>query len=154
MPPAGEAVGTPAAGAAAVALQTLLTAERYVGVPYTWGGSSPAEGFDCSGFVRYVYAAHGIDLPRVSRDQAAAGVWLPPDIESLEPGDLMFYEGPGGVINHVAIYAGGGQIIHSSASGAGVRYDDLNTLRGRYYATRMVAARRVILDEHAYRLSR
>jgi len=140
------------ASAASVARSAVLTAERYVGSRYVWGGNSPAEGFDCSGFVRYVFAAQGIQLPRVSTDQARAGQRLPNRIDALAPGDLMFYAGRDGVINHVAIYAGGGRIIHASSSGQGVRYDDLNSQRGRYYATRMVAARRVIPDGGALRL--
>jgi cell wall-associated NlpC family hydrolase len=134
------------ASAAAIARSAVLTAERYVGVPYLWGGGTPAQGFDCSGFVQYVFAEHGIRLPRVSRDQADAGERLPPRVDRLAPGDLMFYAGRDGVIDHVAIYAGGGRIIHASSSGRGVRYDDLNTARGHYYATRMVAASRVIPD--------
>jgi cell wall-associated NlpC family hydrolase len=134
------------AGAAGIARGAIRTAERYVGLPYVWGGTSPSEGFDCSGFVHYVFREHGIRLPRVSRDQANAGAWLPPRVDGLAPGDLMFYAGRDGVIDHVAIYAGGGRIIHASSTGRGVRYDDLNTQRGHYYATRMVAARRVIPD--------
>ncbi len=134
------------ASAAAVARNTVRTAERYLGLPYVWGGTSPSRGFDCSGFVYYVFAEHGIRLPRVSRDQASAGQRIPTRIDRLAPGDLMFYAGRDGVINHVAIYAGNGRIIHASSSGQGVRYDDLNTPRGRYYATNMIAARRVIPD--------
>lgn len=134
------------AGAAAVARSAVRAAERYIGLPYVWGGTTPAEGFDCSGFVHYILGQHGIRLPRVSRDQASAGQRIPPRVESLAPGDLMFYAGRDGVINHVAMYAGGGRIIHASSTGQGVRYDDLNTARGHYYATRMVAARRVIPD--------
>jgi cell wall-associated NlpC family hydrolase len=145
-PPPAEAGARRDASAAAIARNTLRTADRHVGVPYVWGGNTPSEGFDCSGFVRYVFAEQGIRLPRVSRDQATAGQWLPARVASLAPGDLMFYAGRDGVINHVAIYAGNGRIIHSSSSGRGVRYDDLNTQRGRYYATQMVAARRVIPD--------
>jgi cell wall-associated NlpC family hydrolase len=141
-----DAGGARDAGAAAVARSAVRTAERYIGAPYLWGGNTPAEGFDCSGFVRYVFAEQGIHLPRVSQDQARAGEWLPPRVDRLAPGDLMFYAGRDGVINHVAIYAGGGRIIHSSSTGRGVRYDDLTTRRGHYYATRMVAARRVIPD--------
>lgn len=144
-PPAGPSSGR-SASAAAIARGTLDTADRYVGVRYVWGGSSPAEGFDCSGFVQYVFGRNGVRLPRVSRDQARAGRPLPASVAALQPGDLMFYAGADGVVNHVAIYAGDNRIIHSSASGRGVRYDDLGTRRGRYYATRMVAARRVIPD--------
>jgi cell wall-associated NlpC family hydrolase len=134
------------ASAAAIAHNALSAADRYVGIRYVWGGNTPSEGFDCSGFVRYIFAQHGIQLPRVSRDQAGAGQWLPPRLDALAPGDLMFYAGRDGVIDHVAIYAGDGRIIHASATGRGVRYDDLTSSRGHYYATRMVAARRVIPD--------
>lgn len=140
------------ASAAAVASSAVRTAERFVGTPYVWGGNSPGEGFDCSGFVRYVFAEQGIQLPRVARDQASAGKPIPPRVENLAPGDLMFYADRNGVIDHVAIYAGDGRIIHASSSGRGVTWDDLNTPRGRYYATRMVEARRVIPDGGTFRL--
>lgn len=141
----GDAPALVRSGSAdAVARSTLATADRYVGVRYAWGGDAPGEGFDCSGFVRYVFARSGIGLPRVSRDQRWAGEPVPARVSALLPGDLMFYAGEDGVVDHVAIYAGDNRIIHSSSSGGGVAYDDLSTRRGRYYATRMVAARRVI----------
>ena len=148
----GASTGARSASADAVARDVLGTAGEYDGVPYTWGGNTPQEGFDCSGFVRYVFDRHGIRLPRVSRDQRWAGRAVPPQVSALLPGDLMFYAGSDGVVNHVAIYAGGNRIIHSSSSGRGVRWDDLSTRRGRYYATRMVAARRVIPDGGTFRL--
>jgi cell wall-associated NlpC family hydrolase len=148
--PMGAAAPAREASAAAIAHNALSAADRYVGIRYVWGGNTPSEGFDCSGFVRYIFAQQGIQLPRVSRDQAGAGDWLPPRLDALAPGDLMFYAGRDGVIDHVAIYAGDGQIIHASASGRGVRYDDLTSSRGHYYATRMVAARRVIPDGGAF----
>ena len=146
--PAGTSAPATRRGASAdaVARGVLDTADDYVGVRYTWGGNTPAEGFDCSGFVRYVFQHNGISLPRVSRDQRWAGRAVTPSVSALLPGDLMFYAGGDGVVNHVAIYAGNDRIIHSSSSGRGVRIDDLGTSRGRYYATRMVAARRVIPD--------
>lgn len=139
----GERAGTRSASAAAVARDVIDTGDDHLGAPYVWGGESPG-GFDCSGFVQYVFRRNGIRLPRVSRDQARAGVPVAPSVAALLPGDLMFYAGRDGVVNHVAIYAGGNRILHSSSSGRGVRYDDLSSRRGRYYATRMVAARRVI----------
>ena len=124
----------------------LGTAERYVGVRYKWGGNSPSTGFDCSGFTKYVFADQGVRLPRTSREQAAAGQRVLPRVASLRQGDLMLFAESGKRISHVAIYAGGGRIIHSSSSGGGVRYDDLGTRRGKWFASHMVAARRLVSD--------
>jgi cell wall-associated NlpC family hydrolase len=123
--------------------RVLPTAERYLGVPYRWGGTSPKTGFDCSGFVQYVFAKHGTRLPRTSREQASAGRRLRPVWASLRPGDLVMFAEPGARISHVAIYAGRRRIIHATASGRRVRYDALDTQRGRWFAKRIVAARRV-----------
>jgi len=76
---------------------------------------------------------------------AGVGVAVEPSTRSLAVGDLMLFE-QGGRISHVAIYAGNGRFIHSSSSGKGVRYDDLDTRRGRWFADHMVAARRVAGD--------
>jgi hypothetical protein len=126
--------------------RVIGTAEQYLGVPYKWGGSSPASGFDCSGYVKYVYGRQGVQLPRTSREQAGAGVKVSPRVASLRQGDLMLFAEPREPISHVAIYAGGGRIIHSSSSGGGVRYDDLGTQRGQWYVQHMVAARRLAVD--------
>jgi cell wall-associated NlpC family hydrolase len=124
----------------------LGTAEQYLGVPYRWGGSTPAEGFDCSGYVRYVYGKEGVRLPRTSREQAKAGARVASRVSSLRAGDLMLFAESRQAISHVAIYAGNGRIIHSSSSGGGVRYDALDTKRGRWFVQHMVAARRLVVD--------
>jgi cell wall-associated NlpC family hydrolase len=126
----------------ASAALVLPTAERYLGVPYKWGGSSPKTGFDCSGFVQYVFAKHGTRLPRTSREMASSGTRLTPRWSALQPGDLVMFAEPGERISHVAIYAGKRRIIQSSSSGGGVRYDRLDTKRGRWFEKRIVAARR------------
>jgi cell wall-associated NlpC family hydrolase len=131
---------------APVAARVVGTAAEYIGVPYKWGGSSPAEGFDCSGYVRYVYGRQGVRLPRTSREQARAGKAVSARVSSLRQGDLMLFAESRQQISHVAIYAGGGRIIHSSSSGGGVRYDDLETRRGQWFANHMVAARRLAVD--------
>jgi len=125
------------------ASRVLPTAERYLGVPYRWGGTSPTTGFDCSGFVQYVFAKHGTQLPRTSRKMASSGQRLPPKWSALKPGDLVLFAEPGERISHVAIYAGNRRIIHASSSGRRVRYDALDTKRGRWFSRRIVAARRV-----------
>ena len=138
----GPHASTPTASAPRV----IGTAEEYIGVPYKWGGDTPRSGFDCSGYVRYVFAEHGIRLPRTSREQAGAGDGVTARVSALRQGDLMLFAESGSRISHVAIYAGGGRFIHSSSSGGGVRYDVLNTRRGKWFASHMVAARRLVAD--------
>ena len=110
-----------AGGVVAIAMQ-------YLGVPYVWGGASPA-GFDCSGLVMYVYAQVGIYLPHSAAAQYEAGT--PISYSQLAPGDLVFY-GDGG-IEHVAIYIGGGQIIQAPYPGTVVQISPISgggTYRG------------------------
>ncbi|MEO8621998.1 MAG: C40 family peptidase, partial [bacterium] len=121
----------------------LSTADKYVGTPYTWGGNTPETGFDCSGFTKYVFAKHGIQLPRTSREQARAGQGVSLNFSKLLPGDIMLFAEKGEAISHVAIYVGNGEIIHSSSGYGGVNYLDLNTNRGDWYVQNMVAARRL-----------
>jgi cell wall-associated NlpC family hydrolase len=92
--------------------------------------------------VQYVFARHGVRLPRTASQQAEVGLSLAPDWRAVSAGDLVMFE-ENGRISHVAIYAGRNRIIHSSASGGGVRYDDLSTQRGEWFADHMVAARRI-----------
>jgi cell wall-associated NlpC family hydrolase len=138
-----DAVGEAADGAwlPGAAAMAVRTAEHYVGTPYRWGGESPDGGFDCSGFVRHVYALNGVALPRVTVDQARFGREIEPQLANLEPGDLLFFAPAGGEIDHVAIYSGDGRIIHSSSALGGVRVDPID--RDGWYATHLVTARRV-----------
>ena len=137
-----------AAGAASPAstARVVPTAERYLGTPYRYGGTSPVTGFDCSGFVQYVFARNSVKLPRTSRQQAKIGMAMPRRFASLAPGDLVMFAERGEPISHVAIYAGHNRIIHASSSGGAVRYDDLGTRRGQWFVDHMVAARRVTPD--------
>jgi cell wall-associated NlpC family hydrolase len=127
----------------AEAARVLRTADAYVGTRYVWGGNTPSEGFDCSGFTKYVFAKYHIALPRTSREQAHAGRAIPADFSTLRPGDLMMFAEPGEAISHVAIYVGDGRIIHASSSGHGVGYTDLNA-GGDWFYSYFIAARRVL----------
>jgi hypothetical protein len=139
---AGRAERAPTASASAV----MSTGTAYLGTKYSYGGATPQSGFDCSGFVQYVYRKNGITLPRTSRQQATAGRSLPARLDGLRVGDLLFFSQQGDVVDHVAMYAGDDRILHSSSSGGGVRYDDLRSARGRWFTDRLVAARRVLGD--------
>jgi len=92
----------------------IATAEKYIGVPYKWGGES-STGFDCSGFVQYVFTQNGITLPRVSLDQSTVGTSV--NFTNLQAGDLIFFSMENnGTVDHVGIYIGNGQFINASSS--------------------------------------
>ncbi len=126
----------------AAAARVLNTASEYIGTRYVWGGNTPREGFDCSGFTKYIFAKYHIALPRTAREQVRAGTVVEADFRALRPGDLMMFAEPGAAISHVAIYAGNGRILHASSSLGGVGYTDLNS-GGEWFVTYFVAARRV-----------
>jgi cell wall-associated NlpC family hydrolase len=134
----------PTTTASVSAARVLATAESHLGEKYVYGGETPGIGFDCSGFVQYVFGQHGVNLPRTSRQQASAGRALPKGTAALQPGDLMLFSSKGRGVNHVAIYVGNNRILHSSAGAGGVVYDDLTTPRGKWYLARHVASRRVL----------
>ncbi|MDE5863391.1 MAG: C40 family peptidase [Lachnospiraceae bacterium] len=91
---------------------------QFVGNPYVYGGTSLTNGTDCSGFTMSVYAHFGYGLPRTAAAQQAALSSV--SLDSLQPGDLLFYKGSGGVIGHVTMYIGGGQVVHASSSTTGI----------------------------------
>jgi cell wall-associated NlpC family hydrolase len=108
-------------------------ARHFVGVHYAWGGSSPRSGFDCSGFVRFVYAHFGISLAHSS----FADFWRGKHVGrwAMRPGDLVFFDGAG----HVGIYVGHGRFIHAPHTGTVVR---IETMAG-WYSSRFDGARRI-----------
>ncbi|MDR1545370.1 MAG: LysM peptidoglycan-binding domain-containing protein [Deltaproteobacteria bacterium] len=114
----------------------LKTAFSQMGNPYRYGGASPETGFDCSGFVGWVYSQYGVSLPRSSRDMLSAGV--PIEAEDLRPGDLVFFNYG---YSHVGIYTGGDKFIHSPRTGKRIEEVKLSS-KGR--GDRFVGARRVI----------
>lgn len=127
----------------AAASRVLSTADRYLGVPYVWGGNTP-NGFDCSGFTKYVFAKNGVSLPRTSREQARIGDGVPVDFGAMLPGDILLFAEPGEAISHVAIYVGSGRIIHASSAAGEVSYLDLDGSRGAWYVQNLVAVRRLL----------
>ena len=110
--------------------QVVGIALQYLCVPYVWGGSSPATGFDCSGFVAYVFAQVGVSLPHHAASQYSYGT--PVSYDQLEPGDLVFFSGLG----HVGIYIGGGQFVHAPHTGDVVRISSLADRMSSYVGAR------------------
>jgi cell wall-associated NlpC family hydrolase len=148
--PTGRSSSRPEPAPTASASAVLSTGDDYLGTKYLYGGTTPQSGFDCSGFVQYVYRRNGVTLPRTSRLQSASGKSLATKLEGVRAGDLLFFSQNGNVVDHVAIYAGNDRILHSSSSGGGVRYDDLGSARGRWFVNRLVAVRRVLGDGAAF----
>lgn len=141
--PASAAAGGPAAApvalaaapvaapthAAQVAVNTALAQQ---GKPYVWGGTGPG-GYDCSGLTYSAYQAAGVQLPRTSRAQSTAGVYV--DRAHLQPGDLIFFYEP---VGHVGMYVGNGQMVHSSTYGNPVAVVPVDSVWGYNTARRVV----------------
>lgn len=113
------------------------TAERFIGIPYRWGGDNVVEGMDCSGFVRAVYNLCGFSIPRTSRDQFKAGDLVTKD--ELRDGDLVFFGSSSDKINHVGIYVGGGKFVHAPRRGEEIR---VTAVSESYFEKRFIGARR------------
>jgi cell wall-associated NlpC family hydrolase len=128
-------------GAASDVVRVALDA---VGTPYRWGGTAD-NGFDCSGLVQWAYGQFGVRLPRISRDQAAAGTEVPPVLDALTPGDiLLFAQQPGAGVSHVGMYVGERKFIHSGSTGVRLSLLDYGDVNGAYWLQRWVGARRIL----------
>lgn len=119
------------AGSAVVA-----TAQKYTGVPYVWGGETPA-GFDCSGFTQYVLKQNGITVPRTAAEQFEVGT--PIDKANLQVGDVVFFTTYKPGASHEGFYIGNNKFIHASSSAAKVTTSNLSE---QYYADHYIGARR------------
>jgi cell wall-associated NlpC family hydrolase len=113
------------------------TAERFVGIPYQWGGNNVVEGMDCSGFVRAVYNLCGVNIPRNSREQFRVGENV--GRVDLKDGDLVFFGSSEDAINHVGIYVGNGSFVHAPRRGDEIK---VTSLEDPYFAKKYVGARR------------
>jgi cell wall-associated NlpC family hydrolase len=135
VPPARvAAVAPPNAGSGYAVAGTALSLR---GSPYRKGGANPT-GFDCSGFVRYVFGQHGQAVPRSVGELFRAGEEIP--ASALQPGDLVFFDTAGGGASHVGIVIGGDEFVHAPSTSGVVRVDRIS---GSYWAARFLAARRL-----------
>ncbi|GFO60580.1 hypothetical protein GMST_29050 [Geomonas silvestris] len=137
--------GAPAAAAPAsagagtgVAAAIESTAERFLGIPYRFGGEG-ATGIDCSSFVQQVFREHRIELPRTAREQIHLGSEVAPG--ELKKGDLVFFHTYASYPSHVGIYLGEGKMIHASSGKGEVTVSDLNS---DYYRSRFIGAKRLV----------
>jgi cell wall-associated NlpC family hydrolase len=121
------------------AQEILLSALSLTGVKYKYGGNSPESGFDCSGFVKYVFQqAANVTLPHGARALSQLGQAVA--IDQLQPGDLVFFNTLRSTFSHVGIYVGDGRFIHAPTTGGGVHVVDMND---SYWAKRFTGARRL-----------
>ncbi len=119
--------------------RVVEVAKQYLGIPYVYGGSTPS-GFDCSGFVKYVYSQFGVNLNRVAAAQSLNGYAVSKD--DMRPVDIICFAGAGGAgyIGHVGIYVGDGNFIHSPRTGYTLC---IESLAGTSYGNRIAAVRRI-----------
>jgi peptidoglycan endopeptidase LytE len=130
--PAPAAPQTPS-----ITAKLVETAKKYVGTPYVWGGTTPS-GFDCSGFIRYVFGQQGVELPRTSREMFDHS-GKPVSASDLRPGDLVFFS-IGKKTTHVGIYLGNDSFI-SATSSRGIHID---SLASSYWGSKYIGAKRVV----------
>ncbi len=133
-PPAPDAAPEPAGAAAAGVVDTALSLR---GVPYRNGGSDPS-GFDCSGFVQYVFAQHGVVLPREVREQVRSGDEV--RLAGIAPGDLIFFAIGRGGVSHVGLAIGGDEFVHAPSARGAVRVEKFSA---PYWARRILEVRRI-----------
>ena len=128
---------SPAPGASSIGQAVVEYAKQFLGTPYVYGGARPG-GFDCSGFVYYVYKQFGVNLNRVADDQMRNGTWVSKN--DLRPGDIVGFSRGNGYVHHVGIYVGNGMMIHAPQTGDVVKYTSVTT---GLYANRLVCGRRI-----------
>jgi cell wall-associated NlpC family hydrolase len=138
---ASSTSAAPASSAGGSGSAVVQAAQRYLGVPYAWGGTDPSTGLDCSGLVQRVYSDLGVDLPRTSSQQATSGRAVA-SLDEAQPGDLVFFDyspsRPG--VDHVGIYVGDGKMIAAPQEGESVKVQDVG---------RPTVIRRVLADAPA-----
>lgn len=128
---------TPTYASASVKQNNIIkTAKTQLGVPYRWGGTT-SRGFDCSGFVNYVFKKNGIALPRTAASMYKKGKKI--SKSNLKKGDLVFFQTYKKGVSHVGIYRGNGKFIHASSS-KGISIDKLNS---NYWKNKFYGAKRV-----------
>lgn len=120
----------------------IATAKKYIGIKYSWGGTSPSTGFDCSGFTSYVFKQHDVNLPRTTSDQFSGGTSVKK--ADLEKGDLVFFTTYKAGASHSGIYVGDGNFIHASSS-KGITISSIND--PYYWESRYLGARRYLKEE-------
>ena len=120
--------------------RVVQTSLSWIGIPYAWGGSTPEDGFDCSGLVKFVFQqTMGLDLPRIARQQRKSGKAVAQN--QLKPGDLVFFNTRRDPGSHVGIYLGDDQFLHAPSRGEEVRVDYLSS---KYWKQRFTGGRRLI----------
>ncbi|MCL5256843.1 MAG: C40 family peptidase [Chloroflexi bacterium] len=133
--PTPEPTAAPAPTDGSAGEKIVEIAKRYIGTPYVWGGTTPA-GFDCSGFVYYVYKQAGVPIPRDIYGQLAAGRRI--DRNNLMPGDIVFFQNTYKAgLSHVGIYVGGGNFIEAVTFGVPLK---ISALWSSYYAAHYYGA--------------